>query len=81
MYYRHVGEHNQRQRHLGESRVAMVLSHMVKGEWQKRGKKADPSIAARRPKVHKEWVTKMSGLYSEELLGKGSEVHGLEYSG
>jgi hypothetical protein len=31
----------------------MVLSHMVKGEWQKRGKKADPSIAARRPRVHK----------------------------
>ena len=28
VYYRYVGEHSQRQGHLGESRVNMTLSHV-----------------------------------------------------
>ena len=31
VYYRYVGEHSQRQGHLGESRVDMTLSHI--GRW------------------------------------------------
>ena len=31
VYYRYVGEHSQRQGHLGESRVVMTLSHVQRG--------------------------------------------------
>ena len=43
-YCRFVGEHGQRQRHLGMSRVFMTLNHV-----ERRG----PTAAAKRPKVQK----------------------------
>ena len=70
VYYRYVGEHSQRQTHLGESRVVMTLNHVVRGGGEGR---AELSIAARRSKVKikKHWLTIMSGLYSESPLGEG----------
>ena len=33
----YVGEHSQRQAHLGESRVVMTLNHVREGEWKGEG--------------------------------------------
>ena len=57
------------ERHLGESRVNMTLNWAT---WEDReGKRGEPDTVARRPKVQKGRVTKMSGLYREESLGEG----------
>lgn len=48
----YVGEHSERQGHLGESRVVLTLNM-----WQR-----EPNAAARRPELQKgEQATKMSG--------------------
>jgi hypothetical protein len=46
----------QRQTHLGESRVVMTLKSVGEGRRRERG---EPSAAARMPKVQKRWVTKI----------------------
>lgn len=43
--------------------------------------RGEPGAVAKRAKVQKRLVTKMAGLYKEELLGKGSPAPGLESSG
>lgn len=52
---RQKGEHSQRQRHLGESRVDMTLSHVKKGEGVETGEKEEPSVAAKREKDLRRW--------------------------
>ena len=58
VYDRHLGEHSQRQTHLGESGAVMTLNSIGRQWREERRKKAG-------------WVTKMSGLYREEPLGEG----------
>jgi hypothetical protein len=43
--------------------------------------RGEPGVATRRTKVQRQWVTKMSGLYREESLGKGQLTPELESSG
>jgi hypothetical protein len=50
VYDGYIGEHSQRQTHMGEFRVVTTLNHMGKGE---RREKALVSTASRRPKVQK----------------------------
>lgn len=71
VHYRDVGEHSQRQRRLGEFRVdvtrlswAMCRGGRGEGEL---GKQQQPG----KPKVQREWVTKMVGLCPEMHLGEG----------
>jgi hypothetical protein len=68
VYYRYVGEHSQRQTHLGESRVDMTLSHVGK---KRKGKRGEPGAAARRPKVQKKQNKEVSGFHREEPLREG----------
>lgn len=49
VYYRYVGEYGQKQRHLGESRVGMALSH-VREMGSKRAERGELGTAARRSK-------------------------------
>lgn len=54
-----------RDRDIGEeSRVDMSLSPVRRGEG-KREEKEEPGAPARRPKLQREWVTKMAALYRE----------------
>jgi hypothetical protein len=47
VYFRHMGEHSQRQGHLGEPRVDMTQSN---GRGGGREGKGEPGAASRRPK-------------------------------
>jgi hypothetical protein len=49
VYYRYVGEHGQRQTHLRESRVVMILNDKK----ENKGEREETSTAARRPKIGK----------------------------
>lgn len=79
--YRHVGEHGQRQRHLGESRVDSTLPQPCEDrgtgkEKRRRGERGNPVQQPGGPKV-KERATKMLVLYVEEQpssLGWGRGV-------
>lgn len=52
----------QGQGHLEESRMVMTLSHVGRGG----GGEMETRRKARRPKVQREWVIKMVGLYKQE---------------
>jgi hypothetical protein len=58
----------------------MTLSHERGWGGEGRGEGGKPGIAARKPKEQRGQVTKMSGLYREELLGKSSPAPGMESS-
>lgn len=51
-----------------------------RGKGQERGER-EPGVAARRAKIQKEQITKISGLSMEEPLEKGSPAPQLESSG
>ena len=65
VYYRYVGEHSQRQKHLGEPRVDMTRLSLAMwgGERGRRSSKGKPGAAARTSKVQKkvgnqkDWIT------------------------
>lgn len=59
---------------MGEFRVDVTrLSWTLWGDQEGEGEeeRGEPGVAARKPKVQKRRVTKMSGLYREETLGEG----------
>ena len=48
VYYRYVGEHSQRQTHLGESRVLLTINHVGRGEGE--GNRVEVMIRCRESK-------------------------------
>lgn len=47
------------------------MAHVRKREKGRKRGRGEPGAAARKPKVQKGWVIKMSGLYGEDSLGEG----------
>ena len=69
-----MGQYSQRWGLKGESGVSMSLSCAPWGAGgEGREERGEPGAAARGPKVQREWVTKMVGLYGEEQPSPGLE--------
>lgn len=71
VYFRLKGEHSQRQRHVGESRMDMTMSHVG------REGRGEPAAAARRSKM-KRSNQKCLDYIKKGSWGKGSLSPGLE---
>ena len=82
MCHRYVGEHSQRQGPLGETRVVMTLNYVgTESGGGEEGREGNHYSSQEVEKGQREEVTKMSGLYWEEPLGKGSPAPELESEG
>lgn len=46
VYYRHMGEHSQRQKHVGESSVDMTRSHVRRRGEERRRERGESGVAA-----------------------------------
>lgn len=57
-----------------------MLDHVQRGGRDGRREREEPGAAARRPKVQKGKITKMSGLHREKPLG-GRTAHPLGWRG